>query len=231
MSTPPTIRGICSMATRGLLAELSQEYARRSGTPVSIEAVGGVDAARRVAADDPFDVAFLAADAIAKLAAAGKVDAGAQVALVNSGVAAAVPAGAARPDISSEAAVREAVLAASRIAYSTGPSGVALLELFQRWGIGEALRNRLLQAPAGVPVGRLLADGQASLGFQQLSELIGLPGIELLGPLPDAIQINTVFSGAPCVAATQPAEARALLDFLASPACDDAKRRHGMAPA
>lgn len=225
------IRGICSMATRGLLAELCVEYSKRSGVAVVIEAVGGVDAARRVATDEPFDVVFLAADAIAKLAAAGKVDADGQVALVNSGVAAAVPAGAARPDFSTEAAVREAVLAAPRIAYSTGPSGVALLELFRTWGIGEALRNRLLQAPSGVPVGTLLARGEASLGFQQLSELIGLEGIELIGPLPEAIQINTVFSAAPCTASQQRAAVRALLEFLTSSDCDEAKGRHGMSPA
>ena len=110
------------MATRGLLAELCAEYSKRSGVPVTIEAVGGVDAARRVAADEPFDVVFLAADAIAKLAVAGKVDEAGQVALVKSDVAVAVPAGAPRPDISTEAAVRQAVLAAPRIAYSTGPS-------------------------------------------------------------------------------------------------------------
>ena len=127
--------------------------------------------------------------------------------------------------------MREAVLAARRIAYSTGPSGVALLELFQRWGIGELLRNRLLQAPPGVPVGSLLARGEATLGFQQLSELIGLPGIELLGPLPDAIRIDTVFCAAPCTASHRPEAVRALLDFLVSPECDEAKRRHGMAPA
>jgi len=231
MSTTPILRGICSMATRNLLAELCAEYSKRTGMAVAIEAVGGVDAARRVAADEPFDVVFLAADAIAKLVAAGKADGTGQVALVNSGVAAAVPSGAGRPDISGEAAVREAVLAARRIAYSTGPSGVALLELFQRWGIGELLRNRLLQAPPGVPVGSLLARGEATLGFQQLSELIGLPGIELLGPLPDAIRIDTMFCAAPCTASHRPEAVRALLDFLVSPECDEAKRRHGMAPA
>ncbi|SFL86524.1 substrate-binding domain-containing protein [Variovorax sp. OV329] len=225
------IRGICSMATRGLLAELCAEYAQRSGIAIDIEAAGGVDAAKRVSADEPFDVVFLAADAIARLAAAGKVDPTSQTALVTSGVAAAVPAGALRPDLSSEAAVRAAVLAAPRIAYSTGPSGVALLELFQRWGVGEQLRNRLLQAPSGVPVGTLLARGEATLGFQQLSELIGLPGIELLGPLPEPIRIDTVFSGAICTAGARPEAARALLGFLASPACDESKRRHGMAPA
>ncbi|MBS0341326.1 MAG: substrate-binding domain-containing protein [Proteobacteria bacterium] len=221
------------MATRGLLTELCAAYAQRSGTPVTVtvEAVGGVDAARRVAADEPFDAVFLAADAIARLAAAGKVDAAHQVALVHSGVAVAVPSGAARPDISSELAVRQAVLAAPRIAYSTGPSGVALLALFQRWGIADELNGRLLQAPPGVPVGSLLAHREASLGFQQLSELVGLAGIDLLGPLPQSIRIDTVFTGAACTASSQADAVRALLAFLASPECDEAKRRHGMAPA
>ncbi|MBS0451539.1 MAG: substrate-binding domain-containing protein [Proteobacteria bacterium] len=226
-----TIRGICSMATRGLLAELCAAYTSRSGTPVDVVAVAGVDAARRVAADEPFDVVFLAADAIGKLAASGKVDAARQVALVNSGVAVAVPRGAARPDISSELAVRLAVLAAPRIAYSTGPSGVALLALFQRWGIAEELNGRLLQAPPGVPVGSLLARGEASLGFQQLSELMGLEGIDLLGLLPQPIQIQTVFAAAPCTAGRQPEAVRALLAFLVSPDCVEAKYRHGMTQA
>lgn len=231
MSVAQEVRGICSMATRGLLAELFDVYSKQSGVPVKIEAMGGVEALRRVAADEAVDLVFLAADAIDKLAEVGKVDAASRTALVNSAVAVAVPAGAAHPDISSEAAVRGAVLAASRIGYSTGPSGVALLEMFQRWGIGEQLRNRLLQAPPGVPVGRLLAQGDATLGFQQLSELLGLPGIDLLGTLPAPIEIHTVFSGAVCNASTQPQAARELLDFLVSGACDEAKRRHGMAPA
>lgn len=218
------------MATRGLLAELCATYAESSGVPVKLEAMGGVDALRRIVAGEAFDAVFLASDAIDKLAEAGKVDAGSQVALANSAVAVAVPAGAPRPDISSEASLRLAVLSASRIGYSTGPSGAALLEMFRHWGIGEALRNRLLQAPPGVPVGALLARGDATLGFQQLSELLGMPGIELLGTLPESIAINTVFSGAVCTGSTQPAQARALLEHLASPACDEAKQRHGMSP-
>jgi molybdate transport system substrate-binding protein len=225
------ISGISSMATRTLLAELSRAYERRSGMAVAFESVGGVDAAKRVQAGEPFDVVVLAADALAKLAEAGRVHAGSVLDLVHSGVAVAVRAGAPRPDLSDEDAVKRAVLAARTIGYSTGPSGTALLQLFERWGIGAQLGGRLVQARAGVPVGSLVAGGEVELGFQQLSELIHVEGITIVGPLPAAIQIDTVFSAAVCTASTQPAAARALLAFMASPETADAKRRQGMDPA
>ena len=181
MTTP--IQGLCSMATRGLLDELASTYAQHTGVPASFLAIGGVEAARRVSAGEPFDVVVLASDAIDKLVAAGKLDAAGKTDLVRSGVAAAVRAGAPRPEISTEEALRSSVLAAPRIAYSTGPSGTALMALFERWGIAGDMRSRLVQAPPGVPVGSLLARGEAELGFQQLSELIGACGIELIGPL------------------------------------------------
>src|SRR6187399_2577529 len=130
MASLPPIQGISSMATRQLLADLVAAYPGRANQPVAIESVGGVDAAKRVAAGEAFDVVFLASDAIDKLIAGGHVEAGSKVDLVESGVAVAVKAGAPRPDISSEDAVRQAVLAAPTIGYSTGPSGVALQKLF-----------------------------------------------------------------------------------------------------
>jgi molybdate transport system substrate-binding protein len=225
------LHGISSMATRTLLAELAAQYQRETGVEVAFTSVGGVDAAKRVRAGEAFDLVVLAADAMAKLAADGAVVAGSVVELVHSGVAVAVPAGAPVPDIGSEAALREAVLAAPRIGYSTGPSGTALLQLFERWGIAAALADRLLQAPAGVPVGQLVAQGQVALGFQQRSELIHVEGITLVGPLPDAVQINTTFSAGLCTAAAQAAAVAPLLDFLRSPATAEAKRRQGMTPA
>jgi molybdate transport system substrate-binding protein len=227
----PTLTGISSMATRALLAELSAAYEQRSDRRIVFESVGGVDAARRVAAGEAFDVVVLAADAIDKLAAAGRVVSGSRVDLARSSVSVAVRTGAAHPDISSEEAVRRAVLAAPTLGCSTGPSGVALMALFERWGIAQAVAPRLVQAPPGVPVAALVARGDVALGFQQLSELLGVQGIEVVGPLPAAIQIVTTFSAGVCAASTQADAARALLDFLASPACADAKRRQGMEPA
>jgi len=229
MHTPLT--GISSMATRQLLSELASRYQQRSGQAVQIESVGGVDAAKRVAAGEVFDVVVLASDAIAKLIAAGHVQADSRVDLVHSGVAVAVRAGATLPDLSSEAAVRAAVLAAPRLSYSTGPSGVALAQLFERWGIADEIRPRIVTPPPGVPVGSLLAKGEVDLGFQQLSELIHLTGITVAGALPAAIQTTTTFTAGVCITATQPDAARALLAFLASPEAHEAKRRQGMDPA
>lgn len=225
------ILGISSMATRLVLAELAEAYQRASGQRLRIESVGGVDAAKRVAAGEAFDVVILASDAIDKLIAAGHVLAGSRVDLVHSGVAVAVRAGAAEPDISSEDAVRAAVQAACSVSYSTGPSGVALARLFERWGLAEELKTRLVTPPPGIPVGSLVAKGEVALGFQQLSELINLEGIRVVGPLPPAIQITTTFSAGICAASRQPEAVRALLDYLRSPAAAEAKRRQGMEPA
>lgn len=229
------IKGISSMATRQLLTEMAAAFERQSGCVVSFESVGGVDAVKRIQGAQVFDLAVLASDAIDKLIAAGHIRAGSKVDLVRSGVAVAVRAGAVLPDISSEDAVRLAVRAARSISYSTGPSGVALAKLFQRWGIADEIRSRLVQAPPGVPVATLVASGQVELGFQQLSELMHVEGVAVVGPLPPAIQITTTFSaGIPTRASpdsSRTEQVRALLDFMTSPQTAQAKRRHGMEPA
>jgi len=225
------IKGISSMATRQVLMELADAFERRSGCRVAIESAGGVDAARRVQAGEAFDVVFLASEAIDKLIAAGCVQSGSKVDLVRSGVAVAVQAGASQPDISTEEALRQAVLAARSIGYSTGPSGVALAGLFERWGIAEEIQGRIAQAPPGVPVGTLVASGKVELGFQQLSELLNLEGITVLGPLPPAIQIITTFSAGVCSATRNASAVRAMLDDMNSPEATDAKRRQGLEPA
>jgi molybdate transport system substrate-binding protein len=206
------LRGISSMATRQVLADLAAPYRQHSGESVQIESVGGVDAARRVRAGEPFDLVILAADAIEQLMAAGAAVAGSRVDLVRSPVAVAVRT-------------------APTIGYSTGPSGTALLRLFERWGIAAEVKDRLVQAPPGVPVGTLVARGEVALGFQQLSELIHLEGIAIAGALPTPVQIITTFSGAACAASTQRDAVDRLLAFMASPEAAAAKRRHGMEPA
>lgn len=216
------------MATRQLLAELVANYKKLAYADIAIESVGGVDAAKRVQAGEAFDVVILAADAIDKLIASGHIDPTSKVNLVNSGVAVAVKACAAAPDISSEAALKAAVLAAKTISYSTGPSGVAVANLFERWGIAEQIANRIVQAPSGVPVGSLIAKGEVELGFQQLSELIHLDGISIVGPMPTEIQITTTFSAGVCTASTQADAVREMLAYMASPAAAAAKLRQGM---
>jgi molybdate transport system substrate-binding protein len=229
MGTP--LRLISSMATRALLAELAAAWqADHPDMPLAIESVGGVDAARRVTAGEAVDAVVLASDAIDKLIAGGQI-AGARVDLVRSGVAVAVRAGASAPDLGSEDAVQQAVRAARSLGYSTGPSGTQLLKLFEHWGLAEELQPKLVQAPPGVPVGRLVAEGQVELGFQQLSELMNLPGITVVGPLPPAIQITTTFSAGVAATSTQPDAVQALLAWMASPATATIKQRCGMEAA
>ena len=219
------------MAMRHVLAELGDAYEQRSGQRVAIVSAGGVDAARRIADGEAFDFVVLAEDAIEQLASDGRIDARSRTDLARSAVAVAVAAGRTRPDVSSEPAIRDAVLRARSIGYSTGPSGVHLVRLFERWGIADAIAPRILQAPPGVPVGTLVARGEVELGFQQLSELMNMPGIDVIGQLPPEIQVTTVFSAAVCTASNCPAAAEAFLSFLASREADAAKRRHGMEPA
>lgn len=225
------VTGISSMATRPVLARLAAAHSDETGCRVSITSVGGVDAARRVRAGEPFDFVVLASDAIERLAADEHVDGSSRVDVARSGIAVAVAAGAARPEIGTEAGVRDAVLRAGRIGYSTGPSGAHLNRLFVRWGIADAIAPRIVQAPPGVPVGEMIAAGDVDLGFQQLSELMHVPGIDVVGVLPEAVQAVTVFSAAVCRAARDRAAAARFLACLASPHADRIKREHGMEPA
>ena len=219
---------ISSMATRKLLDELAAQYTGATGQSVSCSAAGGVDVAKRVRAGEYTDVVVLADNVIDKLIAEGHLLMGGRVDVVRSGVAVAVPATDPVPDLSSEESVRLAVLAAPTISYSTGPSGVYLEQLFTRWGIFETVKPRIVVPPPGVPVGSLVADGRVALGFQQLSELLGIDGLVVAGPLPPAIQTITVFSGAVSAQSRTPAAAAALLAQLGAPATAAVKQRHGM---
>jgi len=227
-----TLRLISSMATKPLLADLVALYKSQApDVQIEVESVGGVDAAKRVEAGEAFDGVVLASNAIDKLIAGGHVLAGSRADLVHSGVAVAVPAGAPVPDISTEAALKAAILAAPTLGYSTGPSGVQLAKQFETWGIADEIAPRIVQAKPGVPVGSLVAKGEVALGFQQLSEMLGVQGITIVGGLPKAVEIITTFSGSVAARCQQHEAMRALLAFWQSGACDALKRQHGMDPA
>ncbi len=222
---------ISSMATKAVLAQLCDAFTKLNGTQFSLESVGGVDAAKRVRAGESFDLVILAANAIEQLLNEGKLAAGSTRPLVDSGIYAAVCNGDLHPDISTPEQFKHALISAKTLSYSTGPSGVYLEKLFADWGIGQQLREKTIQAPPGVPVGSLIASGQVALGFQQLSELIHLPGIDVLGPLPSAIQLITTFSGGVSSRSVKASSCLAFLDFVRSPASASVIHEQGMAQA
>lgn len=224
------VRALSSMATRALLAELAGLVSAAGPAELVIESAGGVAVAERLRAGEVADLAVLASGAIEGLARDRVVRVESVRPLFVSEVVVAVPAGTGTPSVATVDALRSALLAAPRIGYSTGPSGDALLLLLAAWGLQDRLGERLVQSPPGVPVGRLLAEGGADLGFQQRSELVGLPGVTVLGPMPAGAEITTVFTGAVVAVAPQPDAARAMLAALAAPAVADVVRRHGLTP-
>lgn len=228
-STP--IKVLTSMATKEALDDLMKAYPQAATQPVEIESVGGVNAAARVRSGEALDVIVLAATVIDGLIADGKVRPGSRYDIASSGVTMCVPAGGPRPDISSGDAVRRTVLAARTLCYSTGPSGVYLGKLFAQWGIAEALKAKTIITPPGVAVGGFVAEGKAEIGFQQLSELVHIKGIDIVGELPDEIQKRTTFSAGIPVSCANLDATQALLAFWVSPATAAIKRKNGMEPA
>lgn len=228
-----TLKGISSMATRQLLAQLCAAYSTQSGATVHIESVGGVDAAKRVTQGEAFDVVILASDVIDKLITAGHLRAGSRVDIVHSQIAVAIKSGATRAMITPASSLKASLIAAKSISYSTGPSGVYLAGLFEKMGIAEQIKAKTIVPPPGMPVGSLVAKGDVELGFQQLSELINMDGIDVLGTLPDEVAYITTFSaGIPSDASHDTQQAvEKFLSFLNSPQATSIKQSQGMTPA
>ena len=216
------------MAVGRLLGELAAEGEARLGVRVDVQSLGGVAAERRIAAGEAMDFIVLAAAAIDRLAQARHVDPATRVPIARAAMALATAPGVAAPRIDTPEAVRDAVLAAPRVAYSTGPSGRHLVALLERWAIAGRMQSRLVLAPPGVSVGSLLARGDAEIGFQQMSELIGVPGVTIAGPLPAAIAAITTFEGAVSTVSRQASLSRDVLAFLGSDAHAARRARHGL---
>jgi molybdate transport system substrate-binding protein len=217
-----------SAAFKEAYLELLPQFERATGHRVENLWVPSVQMMSRLKAGETVDLVILSAASLEELRKSGLISD--RTDLARSGIGVAVKSGARRPDISSGGAVKRAVLAARGIAYSTGPSGIYLMELFQRMGIAEKIKSRVKQVQ-GEPAGGVVARGEAEIAFQQVSELLPVPGIDFVGPLPADSQQITVFSAGLHVKATQPNAARALVTFLKAPAAAPAIRNKGMEPA
>ena len=186
---------------------------------------------QRLARGEKIDVVIMVGSALDKLVAEGKVASEDDVQLARSGIGVVVKEGAPSPDISTAEKLKEALLAARSIAYSDSASGVYIeREMFKKMGIEDQVKGKARMIPAE-PVGEVVARGEAEIGFQQISELRPIKGITIVGPVPEPLQLTTIFSGGVLEASPEKAAARSLVQFLASPAAATAILNSGMEPA
>jgi molybdate transport system substrate-binding protein len=176
------------------------------------------------------DVLIMVGYALGDLVKQGKVIADSRIDLTKSPIGIAVKSGAPKPDISSAEAVKRALLAAKSIAYSDSASGVYVsTEMFAKLGIADEMKDKARKIPA-TPVGEIVARGDAEIGFQQIAELLPVPGVDIVGPLPADLQNITVFSAGIATVSKEPEAGKALIKFLASPAARDTIVKSGMEP-
>jgi molybdate transport system substrate-binding protein len=224
------IKVIGSPGFREAYNELVPQFEKASGNHVTTIWDGVNNVAKRVAGGETADIVILPVAQIEELTAKGKIVMGSRVDVAKSGIGVAVKAGAAKPDLRSGEALKNALLKAKSISYSTGPSGVHMVRLIQQWGIADAVKGKIVIPPTDTPVGEIVARGAAEIGFQQVSELIRIKGIDYLGPLPNDVQEVTSFAAALHKNAAAPDAAKALMKFLSAPAAALIIRKTGMEP-
>ncbi len=229
MAHAAEIKVLASAAIKRAYLELQPEFERTSGHKVLTTWAPTAEMARRVKDGEIVDLVIMAVEPIDELITLGRITPGSRVDLARSGIGMAVRPGAPRPDISTADAFKRALLAAKSITHSTGLSGIYVTGLFQRMGIADELKPKI-KVVKGVPIGEVLARGDAEIGFQQSSELLAVKGVNYVGPLPAELQHTIVFSAGVPMLATHPDAARALARFLATPAAAAIIRKTGLEP-
>jgi molybdate transport system substrate-binding protein len=231
MTAAAEISVLSTQATQEAYSELVAQFERATGHKVRTDFTGTLNVQKRLAASESFDLIIMAAPAIDEQIKLGRAMADSRVDIAKSGVGVAVRKGAKKPDIGSPEALKKTLLAAKSIGYSTGPSGVYILTVFDRLGVADQVKGKLKQTPSGVFVGNLIASGETEIGFQQIAELVHFAGIDYVGPLPGELQHVTVFSAGIHSGAKQPDAAKALVKFLTAPSAAQVIRKHGLEPA
>jgi molybdate transport system substrate-binding protein len=224
------IKVIGSPGTREPYTLLVPGFEKATGHKVTTTWGGVTAVAKRVADGEVADVVILPAAQIDDLIKQGKLVADSRVNVASSGIGVAIRAGAPKIDASSSEGIRKALLAAKAIAYSAGPSGIHMERLIAMWGLTDQLKAKIVPPIPNVPIGEVVARGDAEIGFQQVSELIHVAGISYIGPLPADIQHITVFSSGIHTGAKQAEQAKALVKFITAPAAVPVIKKHGLEP-
>jgi molybdate transport system substrate-binding protein len=228
------IKVLTAGAFKQVLLALLPDFERTSGHKVTVEndTVGALT--KRIAGGEAFDLAVLTPKAVDDLAKEGKFAAGSRVNLARVGVGVVVKDGTPKPDISSVAAFKQALLAAKSVAYidpaAGGSSGIYVAGLLDKLGIASEVKPKAKLIPGGA-VAEHVAKGEAELGIHQISEILPVKGVTLVGPLPAEIQNYTVYAAGIGAHAKESDAAKALLKTLTSPAAAEVLKSKGMEPA
>jgi molybdate transport system substrate-binding protein len=217
-------------AVKEWVAEVATKFEQSTGRRVALSWGGSESIAKRVADGEVFDVVINTATGIERMVTDGKLRSGSRNDFSRSAVAVAARAGLPRPDVSSVAGLKAALLDAQTIAISSGASGRYLEQLFQKLGVAEQVRQKIRQPPSGAQIGDMLARGEADLGFQQATELMHAQGFQYLGPLPAEVQNYTVWAAGVHSGAPQAEAAGAFSRALSAPASGAAMRKVGLEP-
>jgi molybdate transport system substrate-binding protein len=230
---PNDIKVLSTTAMKTSLEELAPEFERAHGAKLSFSFGPSAKITRMVADGEANDVAIVTDKGFEELAAQGKL-AGSRADIARSAMALAVQKGAPRPDISSAEKFKQALLAAKSLGMSNpvggGQSGANLVKIFDKLGIGDAMQPKCFYGPGGPAglIGNYLVRKEVEIGIQQLSELMAVPGIDIVGPLPPEVQMVTVFSAGVSTSANNADGAKALIQFLATPKAKAVMKAKGM---
>ncbi len=222
---------VSSTAMREAMVAIVPRFEQASGHKVAISFLSGAVLPVKLREGAQADLVVTTPDTIAALVADGKLVAGSRVDVVHSQVGVAVRAGAPKPDIATPDAFKAALLEARAVGISKGPSGVYLLSVLERLGIAEAVKAKAVTPELGQRVGTLVANGDAEIGIQQVTELLPIPGIDYVGPLPASLQTTIVYATARPTSAKEHAAADALVKFLRSETIVPILRGMGLEPA
>ena len=231
--TPPSpdLKLFTSNSMRGVLSQLVPEFERASGRKVDVSFDPAKIMLRRIADGEAADLLILSKPAIDALAASGAIDPDSRRTLARCGIGIAVRSGAPRPDIATVDALKRALLETPSIAYTEqGASGMYFALLIERLGIAEAIKAKARTRPGGL-IGELVANGEAHMAVQQVPELMAVPGIDLVAPLPQELQTLSIVTAGIFVGSKERTACRALLDFLITPASARVFRARGLEPA
>ena len=226
------IKVLSSIATREAYLELVPQFEKATGHKVTTAWSGTTAIMKTMAAgNEQHDLVVISSTEMEELMKQGKVVPGSRADLAKSGIGIAVKAGAKRPDVSTPDALKRALLDAKTVGYTSGPSGVYMAGLVERMGIAAEVKAKFRSVPSGGTIGTIVASGDCEIGFQQVSELVHIPGVDYIGPLPAEVQRVTVFSIGLQTGAPNPGPAKALVAFLTTPAAVAVMQKHGLEAA